>query len=131
MKATIEKVTTVEVDIKTVRMVIRIHDDDMPKDFPFRIGETWAACVDVETGKIQDWPKGVSQRLHIKVCDGGSYYLLDGAGSVVGAIEQDYVPHGVIPGEWGDYVILDIAEDGTIRNWKQRPHFGQFFESGD
>jgi hypothetical protein len=31
---------------------------------------------------------------------------------------QDYVPHEIVPGEYGDYVELEINSDGAIDNWE-------------
>ncbi len=51
----------------------------------------------------------------MKVCDEGVYTLLSDGKEV--ATRDGYVPHGVVPGEYGDYVILNIASDGKITNW--------------
>ena len=47
--------------------------------------------------------------------DGGVYKLL--CGEHVTATRHDYVPN-CIPGKYGDYVVFDIAEDGTLKGWK-------------
>ena len=45
---------------------------------------------------------------------------------MIADIVQDYVPHGVVPGEYGDYVILKI-DKGRIVNWPAKPDVSEFF----
>lgn len=129
MKATVTR--PVEIDIKFVRIAVPVNygEEDMPKDFPFRDRENdiWDVTVDIDTGKIENWPAGVEHDLHMKVCDGGSYWLLDDKKSIVGCIDTDYVPHGVVPGEYGDYIVMQIKSDGTIANWPKWPNVSSFF----
>jgi len=110
-----------EIEAAAIRVcaAVRYDEEDIPSDFPFRRGEVWDVTVDVDTGKIRDWPQGRAAGVHMKVCDQGSYYLLDPDGRQLAAIEEDYVP-GCIPGSYGDYIEFDIAEDGTVAKWKSR-----------
>ncbi|WP_339898229.1 hypothetical protein [uncultured Gilvimarinus sp.] len=103
-------------------------DDDMPTDFP-GLDESktnWRAVVDVETGQIEGWLQGDSRDLHIKVCDAGSYTLYDASGDSVQRIVNGYVPNNLIPGEYGDYIILKIDQSGVITNWPKTPSFEDF-----
>jgi hypothetical protein len=129
MSLTVTKRIAVPVD--TLRMVLNVRygDEDMPNDFPFRKGDTWAVEVDIATGKIKDWPTGRAFDLYMKVCDEGRYYLL-ADGDVVAEKEGDYVPNSLVPGEYGDYVELTIAADGTITNWPKAPDLSAFDEDG-
>jgi hypothetical protein len=108
-----------EVDIRKVKVsvAVRYDEEDIPNDFPMRSGNMWNATIDIETGKIFDWPQGQSGNLYMKVCDEGSYYLLDENDEEVLSIEGDYVPNGLIPGTYGDYIDLKIDSTGTITNW--------------
>jgi phosphoribosylformylglycinamidine (FGAM) synthase PurS component len=63
----------------------------------------------------------------MKVRDRGSYTLLDPQMQTIAKIEQDYVPHGVIPGSYGDYIELDIDANGKIRNWPKSFDLHEFF----
>lgn len=86
---------------------------------PLRKDNRWVIVVDLDTGKIEGWPGGVTANVHYKVCDNGLYSLLDaGRAEVTGA--ADYVPSMLAPGGngYGDYVILDIGPDGQIKGWK-------------
>lgn len=102
-------------------------DDENGDLIPCREGEAWAPLIDLETGKIKDWPEGTVADVHYKVCDDGAYELLDENRQVVRRIEG-YVPDIMCPkGEgYGDYVIMDIGPDGVIADW--RPDLGAFEE---
>ena len=124
-----------EVEIKTVVIDLRpryigdTDDDDMPTDFPLLSADKtqWVARVDIDTGIIEGWPAGETRNMHVKVCDEGIYRLLDGDGTEVAMI-AGYVPHGVVPGSYGDYVELTIDETGRITNWPEQPDVSRFFE---
>lgn len=82
---------------------------------PLRIGDVWRICVDLETGKIKDWPDGVEASIHYKVADDGNYLLISDCGEEI--ISRDgYVPSMLCPKEngYGDYVIMQIGGDGVI-----------------
>jgi len=107
-----------EVDVATIEVIlpVRYDDEDIPYDAPMRKGEIWQAEIDVATGEVYDWPRGKTLDMYMKVNDSGTYTLHDGSGDTI-AKRQDYVPHGIIPGEYGDYVDLKINEVGKITNW--------------
>lgn len=120
MKATVK--VEKEIDAKSVIVDIKPRyigdspEDDMPTTTPLLNGEIWKAEIDIDTGKIKDWPEGEEASLYIKVCDAGIYTLLDADGNEL-AQKSGYVPNDLIPGECGDYIDLKIAADGTITNW--------------
>ena len=122
--------TTTRVNIDTVRVTVPVNydDEDIPHNFPFRDGDTWSVDIDMGTGRIRDWPKGVAHSLHMKVIDQGEYLLLADGDCVLG-IDGDYVPHGVVPGEYGDYIVLEIGADGVITNWPTKPDISEFIDS--
>ena len=126
MKYTVKR--PVEIDVKFVRVVVPVpqEDEELPNDFPFRTGDVWDVVISVDTGKIPDWPKRAAV-VAMKVVDQGSYYLLDANREVLASIESEYVPNELIPGSYGVYINLKIAEDGTVTNWPKRPRVGQFF----
>jgi hypothetical protein len=104
--------------------------DMIPDDFPGRNGKSWEAHVDIEQRKLLDaawrpWTGGAFY-LHMKVCDEGVYELLNDDWESVAVSAGNYVPHGVVPGEFGDYVHLDVAADGTIKNLPKRINLGAF-----
>lgn len=117
-----------EFDIRFVKVdvAVRYGEEDIPNDFPLRFLDSWTAVIDIDSGVILDWPIGRSGRLNMKVCDEGSYYLMDENKEVILAIESNYVPNGLIPGRHGDYIDLDINENGKITNWKKNISFDDF-----
>lgn len=127
MKITVKQ--PVEIEISHVRISVPLHEDtieELGERFPLLDGGTWTAVVDVETGRIQDWNRSGEFSLCDKVRDQGTYELLSPSGSVVGRIEENYVPNRLVPGEYGDYIELQI-KDGVITNWPKSPEFGAFF----
>ncbi len=131
MKAAIP--TTKEVEVSHVRICVAVNydEEEIPNDFPGRLGETWDAVVNIDTGIIRDWPTGRPFKMHLTVKDGGSYYLLTPNGNVVGSIESNYVPHCLIPGDYGDVIRFDIDSTGCITNWKKNPDVSEFFKDED
>lgn len=132
MKALIPTTQEVEITHVLVTLPVRYEEEDIPNNFPFRQGEKWEAKIEIDTGKILGWPEGQAGEIeYMKVCYEGSYALLDASGNVVLSIEQNYVPHGVIPGKYGDYVTLKINEHGVITNWPKRPDICEFLKGGE
>lgn len=127
MKTKIKVEQEIEIHAVHVTLPVRYEEEDIPNDFPFRAGDLWETVIEIDTGKVIGWPVGKSGHLHMKVCDEGSYWLLRRDGSCVAKITQDYVPHGVIPGEYGDYVDLKINAEGIITNWPKKPDVAAFF----
>ena len=155
MKVTIQVPKEIEVTHILIDVPVEYGDEDIPYDFPLRVkgpqldrttalgkrlgDDRWVAEVNIDTGKIAGWPADAGPReLYMKVNDAGIYTLRtitkDGdSPSVIGSVkrEHEYVPHGVVPGEDGDYIILRIAADGTITNWPKKPDLSAFFGGDD
>lgn len=127
MKVKIKIPTEVEISHVRMSVAVRYDEEDMPNDFPFREGDMWNVTIEIDTGKIVGWPEGKSWDLDMKVCDEGSYYLLAADGSTISGIQAKYVPNGVIPGRYGDYVQLNINKNGAITNWPLHPNLSAFF----
>lgn len=85
----------------------------------------WCLDIDAETGVILNWPKGTTAHVHYKVCDCcGIEYFVDGnkvcdneSGKCCGYVPEVLCPNGE---GWGDYMIMDIDENGQIQNWKKK-----------
>lgn len=134
MKATVLQPTEIEVAFIRIEIAVRYGEEDIPNDFPMREGDMWRATVAMDNGEIQNWraPRGFDgAEMYMKVCDCGTYTLLNHCGEEVAKIENDYVPHGVVPGEWGDYVKLQINAAGKIENWPKYPCLKDFFPEKD
>ena len=76
-------------------------------------------------------PEYGSLYLHAKVCDSGTYFLLDKDKKTICKI-ADYVPNSLIPevDGCGDYIRLRINEDDMI-NWFEEPDFFDFMEDSE
>ena len=77
----------------------------------------WCPFIDVETGRIINWEKGVEASIHYKVCDECGLTIMKG--DTVLYEDEDYVPEFLCPKEegYGDYIIMDIDGEGFIKNW--------------
>lgn len=135
MKLKVKRTIMQEVDVASMRLVlpVRYGNEDMGPDFPGRRGDVWDVMVDFRESDggafINGWPPERGRcELYMKVTDGGCYYLLDRGVSVIAAIREDYVPHGAVPGRYGDYVHLDIQADGRIANWPNPMDISAFFQ---
>lgn len=115
MTIEVMKPTHVEVDAIRCELPVRYEEEDIPNDFPMRKGDMWTVTIDLATHAIRGWPKGRAERVDMKVCDEGRYFLLSGD-NIVATRDRDYVP-GCIPGRYGDYIEFEIDENGVLKNW--------------
>ena len=93
--------------------------EDEHGEMPCVVNETWCPVIEVLTGKIINWKEGNSAQLHYKVCDCGTYTLL-GSDKESLKVFSGYVPDIMCIGEngYGDYLIMEINEQGFIKDWK-------------
>lgn len=129
MEVTYTKKMQVTEDIKFLRIKAGVRywenatvngvEDTEGELIPFKVGDNWCVTIDVDRGCICDWPQGVTAKVHYKVCDCGSYFLENDDLDTVLSIEENYVPKIACPKEngYGDYIIMDIDENGKIGNW--------------
>lgn len=93
----------------------------------------WSGIIDLKTHKLLDWkPEYGDLYFQAKVCDSGTYILLDKDKKVICKI-ADYVPNGLIPeaADCGDYIRLRIKHDGMIENWPENPDYSYFIEGSE
>jgi len=95
-------------------------DTESGDNVPCRDGENWCPEIDIETGKILNWKPGTTAEIHYKVVDGCGWSLKDENGEAVLFAEDGYVPDTLSPKEsgYGDYIIMDIDENGMIADWR-------------
>ena len=100
-------------------------EDEKGDLIPCRVEDDWCPLIELATGKIRNWVPGTTADIHYKVCDDGSYALLDADQNVITKYDG-YVPALLWPeGDgFGDYIIMKVDEDGMIANWK--PTFKEF-----
>ena len=95
-------------------------EDETGELMPCMEGDTWKPVINFDTGQIMNWKKGTVADVHYKVCDAGSYTIVDEEGNNVHTAEDCYVPECLSPKEngYGDYIIMDIDADGFIQKWR-------------
>lgn len=120
-------IETVDVKYLGINLPVRYGDEDIPYDAPRRFRDTWDAYIDIDEGIVLNWPQGKTLDMYMKVTDSGVYTLYTDEMQEV-ASRHDYVPHGLVPGEWGDYVHLVIDENGKITNWPAKISLEDFEE---
>jgi hypothetical protein len=129
------EVTVIEksqIEIKSVLININPrHLDEEEKPVPMLNGDSWEVIVDLESGKIRNWPQGEEREYYWKICDAGSYHLLDKYDKVALSINNNYVPNKLLPGDWGDYLDLKINGEGVITNWLRNPTADDFYSDDE
>ena len=129
MKITVTKKLEVEVKTLKVEANVRYWEDsewnekEDTEDGTLAIckdGDLWKPIIDLGTGMITNWKQGTKASIHYKIADKGSYYLLNKNNEVVASIEDNYVPAILSPKEngYGDYIIMDINENGQIADFE-------------
>jgi hypothetical protein len=94
-----------------------VSDDDGSL-IPLKEGGMWKPVIELDTGRVIDWPHGTTADIHYKVCDAGEYWLEDAEGGRL-KYQDSYVPRLLSVGDdgFGDYIILKITEGGIIEGW--------------
>ena len=95
------------------------NDSKDGDNVPCKVNGNWCPEIDIEIGKIINWEQGKTAEIHYKVADGCGWELKDENGLVVLSLEDGYVPDTLCPKEsgYGDYIIMDIDENGMISDW--------------
>jgi hypothetical protein len=99
-------------------------EDDKEGNMPCRNGDYWCPFINVKTGQIVNWSKGLHEAtIHYKVCDEGTYTLIDHDAKEVLKLQDAYVPSCLSIGSngYGDYIIMEISKNGFIKDWKFKP----------
>ncbi len=78
----------------------------------------WHIVVNLDNGQICNWPQGTKASIHYKSVDANYIDILDDRLGIVKEYEG-YVPNFLCPKEdgWGDYVIMEIDENGFIQDF--------------
>lgn len=108
-------------------------DELYENKYPLVSKGMWSGIIDLKTHKLLNWkPEYGDLYLQAKICDSGTYFLLDKDKQVICRI-AGYVPNGLIPevDDCGDYIRLKIKHDGTIENWLEKPDFSDFIEDSE
>jgi hypothetical protein len=87
---------------------------------PLKVGDLWKPSIELETGRVLEWPQGTTADIHYKVCDQGEYWLGDAEGNRL-KWKGAYVPNDLLAigdNGYGDYIILKISAEGIIEGWQ-------------
>lgn len=78
----------------------------------------WRPIIDIKDGIIINWTKGTTAHVFYKICDDGTYSLLDADKKVLYEVDS-YVPDflAIEDSGFGDYIDIVIDENGKIKNW--------------
>lgn len=105
------------------------------KDIGYRPSDYWEIVIDIDNGRVLNWPENFWLKTHYKVCDDGEYVFLDKEGKEVVNItkeyEQYYVPDflALEDSGYGDYVYLNIDNEGNIEHAdRMRAWIKDYFE---
>lgn len=135
MKVTVKKPVEVEIDKIFVKALVRHpkdayintgsgweDEDNINFKMPFLFKENkqvfWKPLIDVNTGNIINWPKGISAKICYKVVDEFACDLIDSNDSLVFRYDG-YVPSFMALDEegYGDYIYITIENNGHIKGW--------------
>lgn len=107
------------------------EDDNESPKMPCVNFDYWMPRINIITGQIINWEKGVTANIHYKVCDECSITIV--AGENVLYDEEDYVPDFLCPDEegYGDYIIMSIDADGYINNWNRNKAVDKFLKENN
>ena len=104
-----------------------ISDDDENPKMPFMEVENdkyghksfyWQPTIDLETGTIINWPKGIKAHVFYKVCDDFRCTVYGENDNAV-LKYKGYVPEFMAPEDegFGDYIDMVVDGNGTIKGW--------------
>lgn len=126
MEITYLQKVTKKVAFVELHVAVNYGDEDMPYDAPMRKGDMFNVLIDVDEKKVIDWPVGKTLDIYMKVCDQGTYILLDADKEEILSKQDGYCPNNLLPGAYGDYLELKIDENGIVTNWLDSPDFSDF-----
>lgn len=129
MKVTAKIEKEYDVNTMIVRAEVRYWEDsdlngkevsESGEEFPCKNGNLWNPVIDIDSGIITNWDMGNTANVHFKVCDLCGYAIIDTTGEIVIEKGWSYVPDILCPARdgYGDYIIMNIDEQGKIDGWK-------------
>ena len=102
-----------------------VEDTEEGDNIPCKNGDNWCPIINIDTGIIENWEKGKTASVHYKVVDECSFVIKDDKDELIYKQDNDYVPNVLCPKDkgYGDYIIMDISEDGVIQKWNKHKLF--------
>lgn len=84
----------------------------------------WQPLINVFNGQIVNWEKGKTAATYYKVCDEFECSFLDDKLNLTCTYEGYVPPFMDLKNKgYGDYIIIDIDEDGYIKDWESNRVF--------
>ena len=119
MKITVNRPTEVEIGSIRIIVLLPYRNEVMPNDYPHLKDDVWDITIDVDTGKIQNWPKGIPARdIFTGVFGEGEYIVNDPTGAEIWRRDHGCVPHFIpVNRENGEHLDFLINGRGRITNW--------------
>ena len=126
----VEIIKIQEVDIKTLHVKAKpsywisakingVEDTEYGDNIPCKVGECWCPIIDIDTGQILNWKKGVIADIDYKIIDNFSYNICDYNDEIIISKENAYVPDTFAitdNSHWG-YIHIHVDENGIISDW--------------
>jgi hypothetical protein len=80
----------------------------------------WTIDIDANTGVVKNWPTGMTAQVHYKSCDENDISFFGLGGNLLREVHWCYVPDflSIEDSGYGDYIIINIDENGKIHNWE-------------
>lgn len=84
---------------------------------PCRQKDYWKPIINANSGQIVNWKKGITAKIHYKVCDDGEYRFNSKCGTSI--ITEGYVTSffSIDSNGYGDYITMSVDDQGFIQNW--------------
>lgn len=108
------------------------------KDVGYGQSDYWEIIIDIDNGKVLNWPSNFWLNTYYKVCDDGEYVFLDKnmneVINITDVYEQYYVPDFLSLEDegYGDYVCINIDNEGNIEHSDiMRSRIEEYFEEND
>lgn len=95
-------------------------EDTYGELMPLKENQSVRMTIDLESGRVLNWPEGTTAKLYYKVCDQGEYFLLNDIQETIAKYKSDYVPDSFLcfgDEGFGDYIIMNINEEGFIESY--------------
>ncbi len=105
------------------------------KDIGYGPTDYWEIIIDLNEGKVLNWPEGFCLNTHYKVCDDGEYVFFDNnideVVNITKEYKQYYVPDflALEDSGYGDYVCINIDGTGHINNFDlMKDRISEYFD---
>ena len=119
-----------------------LEGENIPKPMQYGTEKDLAVriLINIDNGKVVDWPRDVTASFHYKSCDINVFRLLDKNMNVIYETpggETEYVMGPDFMNEYGDYFVLGVDAEGFIIDYDKDEmeyeikHWIKFHENDD